>query len=160
MKQVMYDTQAVVKGLICPQDPYPALFRLPAGWKLCLSDLILREALEILLGNATLASRLPALKDIPLAEAYRQVVNGDIYPVPEEVEIEICRDPADNKYLASALALDCDYLVTEVEDLLGLSGNDQWTSFKEQNSVRVEIVDPVRFAQLLTRGANGGGDGQ
>src|SRR5579862_8071891 len=103
MTQVMYDTAALVKALICPQEPYPTLFRLPADIKLCLSDLILREALEVLLGNEGLAAKLPGLKQIPLAEAYRQVVSGAVYPVNGDVEIEICNDPEDNKYLAAAL---------------------------------------------------------
>ena len=149
MKQVMYDTHTLVRGLIDPHDPYPALFRLPEGWKLCLSDVILQEALQILLGQSSLNRELTRLQEIPLSEAYRRVSTGDVYPVPGDVEIEICADPEDNKFLASALALDCDYLVTEVKDLMALEENTEWQQFKRTNSVRVQVLDPGAFARVL-----------
>jgi predicted nucleic acid-binding protein len=151
MKQVMYDTLTLVRGLIDPSEPYPVLFHLPDGWKLCLSDLILQEALQILLGTSSLTRELPRLKEIALSEAYRRVSTGDVYPVPTDIEIEICADPEDNKFLAAALALDCDVLVTEVKELVELEENREWQQFKRTNSVRVQVLDPPGFARMLER---------
>jgi len=158
MKQVVYDTQTLVRGLLDPRHPYGVLFHLPEGWKLCLSDTILQEALQVMLGLTSLSKELTRLREIPLAEAYRRVSTGDLYPLPADVEIEICSDPEDNKFLASALALDCDYLVTEIPELVELEHNEEWQEFKRTNSVRVRVFDPHAFAkhvesQAATEGA-------
>ncbi|MBI4865256.1 MAG: PIN domain-containing protein [Candidatus Riflebacteria bacterium] len=149
MRQVIYDTHTLIRGLIDPNEPYVGLLRLPEGWKLCLSDLILREALQVLLGTSRLSIVLDRLRQIPLAEAYQRASTGEVYPVPPDIEIEICTDPEDNKFLASALALDCDFLVTEVPELLDLERNKEWQEFKRTNSVRVEVLDPASFSRLV-----------
>lgn len=149
MKQVVYDTQTLVRGLLDPRPPYGVLFHLPEGWKLCLSDAILQEALQVLLSQTSLAREITRLKEIALAEAYRRVSSGDLYPLPGDIEIEICQDPEDNKFLASALALDCDYLVTEIPELVDLEKNAEWQEFKRTNSVRVRVFDPQGFARLV-----------
>lgn len=159
MKQVVFDTQTLVRGLLDPRPPYGVLFHLPEGWKLCLSDTILQEALQVMLGQTCLSAQLARLKEIPLAEAYRRVSTGDLYPLPGDIEIEICSDPEDNKFLASALALDCDYLVTEVRELVDLEHNEEWQEFKRSNSVRVRVFDPAGFAALVEAEAAAAGQG-
>jgi len=150
VKQVVYDTHTFVRGLIDPREPYINLFRLPAEWRLCVSDVILREALEVLVSPAGLVGRFFGLSEISLAEAYRRVSRGEVYPVPADIEIEICEDPQDNKFLASALAMDCEYLVSQIPELLELERNREWLAFKQTNSVRVEVVDVQTFMGILS----------
>ena len=152
MRQVVYDTQTLIRGLVDPRDPYSTLFFLPSEWKLCLSDVILREALETLLGPSGLQATIPRLSEISLAEAYGHLQSGNVYQVPGDIEIEICQDPHDNKFLASALAMDCDVLVTEIPELLDLERNSEWQEFKRTNSVRVAITDPESFVRMVGGG--------
>jgi predicted nucleic acid-binding protein len=64
------------------------------------------------------------------------------------VEIDICDDPQNNKFLAGAIALDCEILVTQVPELLSLEGNVNWQSFRATNAIRCRIHDVAAFAAM------------
>lgn len=154
MRQVLYDTITLVRGLVDPRAPYPTLFNLPPDWKVCISDAILREVFDTLLSAPSLGKQLPSLAKVTAVEAYRRLGPQDVFPLPGEIEIEICTDPADNKFLASALAMDCDILVTGIPELLELQGNSEWRDFKAANSVRVEVMDAASFVALVRGGGS------
>jgi putative PIN family toxin of toxin-antitoxin system len=96
---------------------------------------LVTEILEVL-RRPEIAGKFSVLLDISPARVL------EILGQAEVVEVEdipaVCRDPQDDKFLATALAAGVDYLVSEDDDLLSL-GTYQG----------IKITNATRFLELL-----------
>lgn len=145
MKRVFFDSLVFLSGLLGSRDPYHRLFHFPEDrFELVLSDAMFTEVLDVLRRSTTFNRLLPSAADISLQEIFAHM-QGEIPPLPASAKFSICQDDHDNKFLSSAIYLDCHYLVTEVPDLLALEQQEKWTSFKAKNSLPLEIVDVATF---------------
>jgi uncharacterized protein len=117
MLDVVFDTVVFVRALINPYGAWGRLVFDRVGYRLVLSEQILREIVEVLARPElrrkyrSVPTRDPAALLALLGRA--RVV--EVTTVPS-----ISRDPKDDKFLATAVAARADYLVTEDQDLLVL----------------------------------------
>jgi len=145
MKRVFFDTLVFLMGVLSPRRPYQHLFHFPQDrYELVLSDTMFTEVLDVLRRSTTLGRLLPAVGQISLQDIFASLT-CEIPSLPSSMKLNICRDEGDNKFLASAIYLECDYLVTAVPDLLQLEKKPKWQQFKEKNGVPVRILDVPTF---------------
>lgn len=118
MLKVVFDTVVFVRSLINPYSVCGTIvFRYFPRYRLFVSQPIIMEVLEVL-RRPELTRRFRSLeaRDVP------RVV--DLLSGAEIVEMQsipaVCRDPKDDKFIATVLAAGADYLVTEDDDLLVL----------------------------------------
>lgn len=145
MKRVFFDTLVFLMGLMSPRDPYNQLLRFPPDqFELVLSDRMFTEVLDVLRRSTALARLVPAVGEISLQDIFANL-HSEIPILPATMKLNVCREDGDNKFLASAIYLECDYLVTAVDDLLQLEQKPKWQQFKEKNGVPVQILDVPTF---------------
>lgn len=145
--KVFYDTEVFLCGLLLQEAPYGLLLAKELGVELAMSDQVFSEILEVVRRSPSFRSALPAVTSISLPDIFNSF-EVEIARIPPSMTLSICKDPGDNKYLASAMYLECDYLVTEVPDLLALEENEKWAQFRQANGVKCRIVDPRAFLAL------------
>ncbi len=58
--------------------------------------------------------------DDNLAYRWHQRIGSRFHMIRPAVQVDVCRDPSDNKFLACALAGEADYIVSRDRDLLDL----------------------------------------
>lgn len=145
MKRVFFDTLVFLMGSLSKREPYTQLFRFPRErYELILSDSMFTEVLDVLRRSTSLTRLLPTVSQISLQDIFASL-HSEIPSLPSSMKLNICRDEGDNKFLASAIYLECDFLVTAVPDLLQLERKPKWQQFKEKNGVPVQILDPATF---------------
>ncbi|MBI4869477.1 MAG: putative toxin-antitoxin system toxin component, PIN family [Candidatus Wallbacteria bacterium] len=151
MTRVTYDASVFLNGLLNPHGKLPKLFELPDDVQLVVSDVVAEEIFKVVLQSARLREALPSLDAISIEEISSFINEDNMPPLDESLglEIDICADPNDNKYLVSALTLDCDYLVTTIPDLLALEGNKNWEELRSSSNFRCRILDLETFASML-----------
>lgn len=151
MTRVIYDSTVFLNGLLNPHGAHPKLFELPADTELILSDTIAEEIFKVILQSVALHEVLPSLQHITLEEMSAFISEQNMVPLDEnhDIQIDICTEPNDNKFLIAALALECDYLVTAVPDLLSLEGNENWEAFRDSNNIRCRILDIATFTSMF-----------
>jgi putative PIN family toxin of toxin-antitoxin system len=149
--RVIYDTTVFLSGLLNPHGKNPKLFELPSEVELILSDTVAEEIFKVVLQAASLREALPSLQSITLEEISAFINEQNMVPIDEnhDIQIDICAEAHDNKFLISALALECDLLVTAVPDLLALEGNQNWEEFKTSNNLNCRILDIDTFLSLF-----------
>lgn len=115
MRSVL-DTVVFVRALINPKGRWGRLlFKLSDRYVMVLSPAIIAEIVSVLYRPA-LRRRFPQLADLPSLERVLQLFEqGEV--VEPEVEARVCRDPADDKFFACAVAGRADYIVTEDNDI-------------------------------------------
>lgn len=136
MIKAVFDTVVFVRSLLNPHSRWGHIvFQTRHRYRLIVSFPVLQEILEVL--------QRPELtvKFRPVGELnYEELLN--VLALAEAVDVArilpVSRDPADDKFLATAVAAQADYLVTEDNDLLVL---------KEYQGVN--IVSATAFARLL-----------
>ncbi len=137
--RVVVDTVVFVRALISPYGLWGRLvFEYADRYELVLSEPITREILEVLhRPEITRKYRSSATRNletlITRLAALQLVEPATILPV--------CRDPKDDKFLATARAAGASYLVSEDEDLLSL---------KEYEGI--DIVAGRTLLQVLEQG--------
>ncbi len=144
MPKVVFDTVVFVRSLINPHGLWGQLvFARAREYRLIVSKPVVQEVTEVL--------RRPEL-----TRKYRSVATRDLrailslFSYAEAVEIgedlpRVCRDPNDDKFLATARAANARYLVSEDEDLLELTEYEG-----------TKIVDAATFLQILDELKGGG----
>ncbi len=148
MKRVFYDTSVFLLGLLSAEAPFDRLFRLdPSRFELVLSDAMFTEVLDVVRRSATFQRTLPSVTGISLQDVF-SCLQAEVPSLPASMRLNICAEEHDNKFLSSAMYLECDYLVTQVPDLLELESKAKWLEFKRKNGVSVEVVDVAHFAAL------------
>lgn len=150
MKRVFFDTPVFMMGVLSPRKPYADLFRFPQDqFELILSDTMFTEVLDVLRRSTALGRLLPAVANVSLQDIFASL-HSEIPSLPANMKLHICRDEEDNKFLASAIYLECDYLVTAVPDLLQLERKSKWQQFKGKNGVPVQILDVPTFTGFFS----------
>lgn len=126
MLKIVIDTVIFVRSLINPHSQCGRIvFAHNKSYQLYISEPILTEILEVL-KRPELTAKFHTLKSMDFSEIMAilgQTPSVEISPIPE-----VSRDPKDNKFLATAVASEADYLVTEDTDLLDI---------KEYQGVRI-----------------------
>ena len=144
--KVFFDTKVFLCGLLLSSPRYSSLFSKEPSVELAMSDQVFSEILDVVRRSQSLRKTLPEIGKISLPDIF----NGfdvEIARIPPSMTLNICKDPGDNKYLASSMYLECDFLVTEVDDLLRLEHNAKWDAFRKANGVKCKIVSPMDFIQ-------------
>ena len=145
--RVVFDTVIFVRGLINPYSWWGRLlFDYAQHYQLIVSPPLLTEYLEV-------------MQRPELTRKYRSVATRDPHVVLDRLataevvqltEIKaVCRDPEDDKFLATATAGAAEYLVSEDDDLLDLGEYED-----------VPVITAAAFLQLLPAQEEPGGDAQ
>jgi putative PIN family toxin of toxin-antitoxin system len=135
MLDVVFDTVVFVRSLINPYGAWGRLVFDRAGYRLILSEPVLREIVEVL-ARPELRRKyrsVPSRDPVTLLATLSHATVVDLTAIPA-----VSRDPKDDKFLATAAAAQADYLVTEDQDLLVL---------REYEGTR--IITAPRFLYIL-----------
>ncbi len=117
--RVVLDTVVFVRALINPKGRWGRLlFDLSDRYVIVLSPEIIREIIAVLY-RPSLRQRFPQMADPPQLDRVLKLLEEAEVVEPEE-QISICRDPADDKFFACALAGSAEYIVTEDKDILAV----------------------------------------
>lgn len=115
MKAVL-DTVVFVRALINPGGLWGRLlFQYSDRYDLVLSPEIIREILEVT-SRSTLRKRFPAIGGMRVERMLDVIERAEVVEPPAGVDV--CRDPADNKFFDCALAAGADFIVSEDKDIL------------------------------------------
>lgn len=117
VKRVVLDTSTLVSAALrVASIPSQALLKALRECEMCASEATLQEL-------ATVLSRSKFDRYLARAEREKFVELIRVYSVVWEVsdEVQDCRDPQDNKFLALALVCGADMLVSSDDDLLVLN---------------------------------------
>ncbi len=136
MVTVVFDTVVFVRSLINPHSVCGKLvFAHAASYRLVLSRPLIEEIMEVLT-RPELTKKLPTLASIDMQTVLNIVGHVSVVEVSDIPPVS--RDPNDDKCLATALAAQANYLVSEDKDLLVL---------KEYEGMK--IVDSKTFLAIL-----------
>lgn len=139
MLRVVFDTVVFVRSLINPYGVWGKLvFDYYQTYQLFVSKPVVTEIVEVL-QRPELTTKFRTLKAMDISTTI--VLLGQARVVEVEEIPNISRDPQDDKFLATALAANADYLVSEDKDLLIL---------KEYRGVK--IVAATTFVRILEKG--------
>jgi putative PIN family toxin of toxin-antitoxin system len=124
MGKVVFDTVVFVRAMLNPHSPCGRLvYRHAETYELILSRPVVEEMLEVL-HRPELTRKAPGLGQLDLRRLLDTLATAEI------VELggipAVCRDPGDDKFLATAHVARAEYLVSEDQDLLSL-GNYEGT---------------------------------
>ena len=115
--RAVLDTVVFVRALINPKGRWGRLlFEFSDQYVIVLSPDIIKEIVSVLYRPA-LRKRFPQIADPPALERVLQLFEQAEVVEPEG-EIALCRDPADDKFFACALAGGAHCIVTEDQDIL------------------------------------------
>ena len=133
---VVIDTVVFVRSLLNPHSaPGKVIFAHADEYRLILSAPIVREILEVL-QRPEITSKIQFVAGMDT----RRVL--DLLSQAEIVELssipQVSRDPKDDKFLATAVAGEADYVISEDRDLLDLG---------EYRGIK--IVDVATFLKIL-----------
>ncbi len=132
MQKVVIDTNIIVSSLITEGYPSKIIRRLILGREvtLCLSENVWNEYVEVL--NRKKFSKYP------LFQANAEIVLGRLYDLAlhfrPDLNLEVIRDKADNKFLELAVFAEAGFLIT---------GNSLDFNFKEFE--KVKILSPSQY---------------
>lgn len=136
MLRIVLDTVVLVRSLLNPRSNCGrVVFRHSRRYRLFLSRPVVVEILEVW-QRPELTNRFESLPGRDLNRVIEIIGRAEVVGLAEIPPVS--RDPADDKFLATAVAARADYLVTEDDDLLVLSEHHG-----------VEIVTCQEFLGLL-----------
>jgi len=125
--KIVLDTNVLVSGIFWRGSPHRIL-------ELWIQKKLFLIVTEDILHEYDLVLRRFSFKDISVCEHWLNLIirnSGIVIPVPLE---NLCRDPADQKFLEAAVAAKADYLISGDKDLLIL-----------QEILGIPIVSASRF---------------
>jgi uncharacterized protein len=135
---VVFDTVIFVRSLLNPRSIWGQLVFAHFGeYRLFVSRPTVLEMLEVL-HRPALTARFRSLQGRDLSTILGIMADAEVVEVTDIPPI--CRDPGDDKFLATAAAAHADYLVSEDQDLLVL-GEHEGT----------KIVRCAEFLEMLSR---------
>jgi len=118
--RAVLDTVIFVRAIINPYGRWGHfLFDLSDRYVVVLSPDIIKEILAVLYRPA-LRRRFPQIADPPALERVLALFQEAEVVEPEE-SVSVCRDPADDKFFACALAAGAQYIVSEDKDILDIA---------------------------------------
>jgi uncharacterized protein len=134
----VFGTVIFVRALINPHSLWGRLvFAHYSRYRLFLSQATVLEVLEVI-RRPELTRKFRSLKGMNVARIIEILSQAELVELSDVPALS--RDAGDDKFLATCVAANADYLVTEDQDLLVL-GEHEGT----------KIVDAVTFAQILDR---------
>ena len=123
--RVNFDTVVLVRGLLNPHGSAGTLlFDETARYEWVVSPEIVEEYLQVL-SRPRIASKFRSFKSRNLHVVLAQIATATLVH-PEHIPA-ICRDPADDKFLAAATISNADFIVTADNDLLVLGSHEEIT---------------------------------
>ena len=140
MPRAVLDSSVLVSAFVTPHGSVVRLLRGPARgrYELCLSDAILTETAEVLLGKATLR-RYASYTDETVRRYIRWLLTqAEMVPDTPAPRV-VPNDPKDDPIVAAAVADKADYLVTGDRAHLLPIGEHQG----------IRIVSPRAFLEIL-----------
>jgi putative PIN family toxin of toxin-antitoxin system len=136
--RVVFDSSVVLRGVMNPESRWGRLlFDEWERYRLVVSLPILREVLEVIT-RPELIAKYRGLAERDIRRVLALLSNTTVVlpaPIPP-----ICRDPKDDVFIATAVAANAPYLVSEDRDLLDLS--------RYQTT---RIVDAAAFLSVILR---------
>jgi putative PIN family toxin of toxin-antitoxin system len=136
MPDVVFDTVLFVRALINPNGPGGRLMFERAGeYRMVISMPMLVEIPEVLT-RSELSRKYRGLATRNLQATLAILAQANVVEVTTIPPV--CRDPNDDKILATAVAAGADYIVSEDKDLLSLGSHEG-----------VQIVTTASFLALL-----------
>lgn len=137
--RVVIDTVVFVRSLLNPHSRSGRLIFAHADeYRLILSAYIVREILEVL-QRPEISRKIRFIAEMDTRRVLDILSQAELVEVAEVSPVS--RDPKDDKFLATAVLGQADYVVSEDRDLLDL---------REHQGI--EIVDVAAFLKLLTEG--------
>ncbi len=138
MMRVVLDTNTLVSAVInipfsVSQEIYQNFIN--KHFVLIISPALIAEVEDVLQRDKVVKLHKQTLQE--LQKFIKELINLS-YVVSGEVEIEIVRDPKDDKIISAAVEGKADYIVSRDKDLLDL---------KEYH--RIKIITPENFMELL-----------
>lgn len=138
MIRAVFDTVVLVRALLNERGRWARLvFDYADDYRLVVSSPVLRESLDVL-RRLELARRFSTAPGRDPAAILDFLHAAEVVGIDESAIPRVCRDPKDDKVLATAKAGRVDYLVSEDEDLLVLT---------EYEGIR--IVNAATFLAML-----------
>lgn len=137
--RAVLDTVIFVRALINPESICGRLlFEFSNRYTIVLSAEIVREIVRVLF-RPTLRERFPQMADPRQIERVIGLFEQAEITEPDR-NIEVCRDPADDKFFSCAVAGDAAYIVSEDNDILAVGEYEE-----------VRPIHAVDFVRLLER---------
>lgn len=135
--RAVIDTVVFVRALITPRSRWGRiLFQLVDQYTMVLSPQIVEEILDALYRPGP-RQRFPQMASPPeLALVLGLLSNAEV--VEPRVQLSVCRDPGDNKFLECAVEGAADCIVTEDRDLLDLA-----------NYQGIDLIDATAFIERV-----------
>ncbi|MEZ4180434.1 MAG: putative toxin-antitoxin system toxin component, PIN family [Candidatus Doudnabacteria bacterium] len=124
--KIVIDTNVIIDGI---KDEY--------SYEKQILDAVIKGEIEAYANHGTISENKLIIRKLLNNTEYKQEMNdlfGQINMVTNRRQINIVRDPEDNKILESAVEAQADYLVTRDNDLLSLGSYEQ-----------IKIATPAEF---------------
>ena len=140
MTRVVFDAVGYARSLINPPSRWGRLlFDHAEDYELVVSPPLVREMLDIL-ARQRVRRKFRTVAGRDLHTVLGIVERAEVVEITDEIQSPLLRDPKDNHVLATAVAGDADYIVTEDKDLLVL-GTDRG----------IVICDGAAFLDVIGR---------
>ena len=137
--RAVLDTVIFVRALINPHGACGLILDdLQHKYTIILSPDIIREIMDVT-RRSSLEVKLGVSGDAPPVDRVLGLIQ-DAEVIEPGIELDVCRDPKDNKFFECAVAASADYIVSEDRDLLDVG---------EFEGVRT--VNAADFVKLLRR---------
>lgn len=133
--KIVLDTNVIIDGI---KDDY--------SYEKQILDAVINGEIEAYANHGTLSENKLIMKKLLNDEEYKQEMQnlfGQITMVRNRRQINIVRDPEDNKILESAVESGADYLITRDDDLLSIgqyeqikiaTPNEFWVRYTDDNN--------------------------
>ena len=142
MLRVVFDTVIFVRALINPYGLWGRLvFRNRGRYELVVSPPVVRELLDVI-HRPEVTRRFRSLAGLDVREVLQLVEEATVVMIDDVPPVS--RDPKDDVFLATALAAEADYVVSEDNDLLVLGSHGD-----------ARIVTAATFLEVLESIADG-----
>ena len=113
----MLDTVIFVRALINPHGVCGLILGdLQHKYTIILSPEIIREIMDVT-RRSSLEARLGVSGDAPPVDRVLELIQ-DAAVIEPGIDLEVCRDPKDDKFFECAVAASADYIVSEDRDIL------------------------------------------
>jgi putative PIN family toxin of toxin-antitoxin system len=134
--RVVLDTVVYVRALINSRSKSGRiLFEFASSYKSVTSRAIVAEIFDVL-SRSSLRTKLPGAEDIRWEQVLTFIAMSKL--VLTEVQLDVCRDPKDNKFFECAVEGGAGYIISEDRDILDI-GEFQG----------VQTVTAAQFIELL-----------
>jgi putative PIN family toxin of toxin-antitoxin system len=134
---IVIDTVVFVRSLLNPHSaPGKLIFTHADEYRLILSAPIIREILEVL-QRPEITRKIRFVAGMDIKRVLDLLSQAELVELPADIP-QVSRDPKDDKFLATAILGEADYVISEDRDLLDL-----------EEYQGIKVVDIATFLKLL-----------